>query len=96
MIVRAAVIVQIIAIAIIMLPSLLGYVENIKPNLFLGEMLAHHTIGLALILLWVYINLVFMGWMGSGIKLKTLMRTALMLWIISLILGIHMYTMIYL
>ncbi|MCZ7356162.1 MAG: hypothetical protein O8C66_00125 [Candidatus Methanoperedens sp.] len=96
MIVRAAVIVQIIAIALIMLPSLLGYVENIKPNLFLAEMLAHHTIGLLLILVWIYINLVFTGRMRSSINLKTVMRLALMLWIISLILGIHMYTKIYL
>jgi hypothetical protein len=96
MIVRSAVIVQIIAIALIMLPSLLGYVENVKPNLFLGEMLLHHTIGIVLVVVWIYINLVFTGRMRSSINLKTIMRLALMLWIISLLLGIHMYTKIYL
>jgi uncharacterized membrane protein YozB (DUF420 family) len=94
MIVRAAVIVQIIAIALIMLPSLLGYIENIRPNLFLAEMLVHHTIGIALVLVWIYINLVFTGRMKSSINLKTIMRLALTLWIISLLLGIYTYTKI--
>ena len=47
--IRVLVIVQIIAIAVVMLPSMLGYIEN--PPGFNTEMLIHHTFGLAVIAL---------------------------------------------
>src|SRR3990170_2354385 len=54
---RVLVPVQIIAIAAVMLPSMLGYIENPPP--FYTEMLIHHTLGLSVIALWLYINLSF-------------------------------------
>ena len=53
---------QITTIAGIMLPSMLGYIEN-EPlgALFSVEILIHHTLGLVVVALLVYINPVFIG-----------------------------------
>ncbi len=94
---RGAVLAQIIAIAGIMLPSMLGYILNVRDNTYLNiEILTHHTLGLAVIVLWIYINLVFSGKAKTNIKLVTFMRAALLLWVSSLLLGLHLYTRIYL
>src|SRR5450756_2991264 len=54
-IVRCAIIAQIISILAIMLPSLLGFVENVPPIPFLyPELLTHHILGLVLIGIFVY------------------------------------------
>ncbi len=85
--------VQIIAIAAVMLPSMLGYIENPPP--FNTEMLVHHTLGLAVIALWLYIILTFgKPWMPRNFAL--FMRTAFILWILAFLLGLHMYARIYL
>ena len=90
---RVLVPVQIIAIAAVMLPSMLGYIENPPP--FYTEMLIHHTLGLSVIALWLYINLSFgKPWMPRN--LRTFMRTAFVLWMLALLLGLHMYVRIYL
>jgi len=93
---RVLVPVQIIAIAAVMLPSMLGYIENETPGiLFNIEMLIHHTLGLSVIALWLYINLSFgKAWMPRN--LRTFMRTAFVLWMLALLLGLHMYVRIYL
>ncbi|VVB90386.1 Uncharacterised protein [uncultured archaeon] len=95
-IVRSAVLVQIAAIAGVMLPSLLGYMKITNTGLIYIEMLSHHTIGLAVIALWVYINLIYLGIVNTRIKIVTLMRLALLLWILGLLLGLRMYMQIYL
>src|SRR5574341_1916139 len=89
-VVRVAVLVQIIAIAGVMLPSMLGYLklEKLESSLY-TEILAHHTLGLAVIGMWVYINLDFMDKIKRRIKLVTAMRLALLLWILAFILGLH-------
>ncbi len=95
--VRVAVFVQIIATAGVMLPSMLGYLEleKLESSLY-TEILAHHTLGLAVIGMWVYINLDFMDKIKRRIKLVTAMRLALFLWILAFLLGLHMYMLIYL
>lgn len=94
---RGAILVQIIAIAGIMLPSMFGYVLNVRDSTYLNiEILTHHTLGLAVIVLWVYINLVFLGKVKTKIRLVTFMRAAFLLWVSSLLLGLHLYTRIYL
>ncbi len=90
---RVLVPVQIIAIAAVMLPSMLGYIENPPP--FYTEMLIHHTLGLSVIALWLYINLSF-GKVWMPRNLRTFMRTAFVLWMLALLLGLHMYVRIYL
>jgi len=89
---RVLVPVQIIAIAAVMLPSLLGYIENPPP--FNTEILVHHALGLAVVVLWIYINLSFgKPWMPRNLAL--FMRTAFVLWILAFLLGLHMYLLIY-
>ncbi len=93
---RVAVIVQIIAIASVMLPSMLGYIENEQRDIFLNiEILVHHTLGLILIVIWIYINLVFAGIMRIRGRLAVAMRLALASWILALIIGLHMYLLIW-
>lgn len=92
---RVAVLLQIIAIAGVMLPSMLGYIEHEQRGLFNIEILVHHTLGLAVIAIWIYINLVFMGVMRIRGRLAAAMRLALASWILALIIGIHMYFLIW-
>jgi len=93
-IIRVAVILQLLAIVLIMLPSLLGYLKS--PGLDLrNEMVLHHSIGLLLILLWVYINLAVMGRVRVLGGLKWYMRTAASIWLFLFLLGLHLYLRIY-
>ena len=93
---RVAVLLQIIAIAGVMLPSMLGYIENEQRSIFFNmEMLVHHTLGLTVIAIWIYINLVFAGVMRIRVRLETAMRLALASWILALIIGLHMYFLIW-
>jgi uncharacterized membrane protein YozB (DUF420 family) len=93
---RGAVIVQIIAILAIMLPSLLGYVENVPPLPFLyPELIIHHILGLVLILIFVYVNLEVGRVVRPLIKRKSVMRLALGVWLVALALGINIYLTVY-
>ncbi len=93
---RIAVPIQIIAIASVMLPSLLGYLEHGTPGvLFEGEILTHHTLGLAVVALWIYINLVFLGIAKLRVKLATVMRLSFTLWVLALLFGLYLYIQIW-
>jgi putative membrane protein len=93
---RVAVLLQIIAIAGVMLPSMLGYIENEQRGIFFNiEMFVHHTLGLIVIAIWIYINLVFAGVMRIRVRLETAMRLALASWILALIIGLYMYFLIW-
>ncbi|NJD77198.1 MAG: hypothetical protein FIB08_08920 [Candidatus Methanoperedens sp.] len=95
-IMRIAVLLQIIAIASVMLPSMLGYIEYEPLGIFFNfEMGIHHTLGLAVIVIWIYINLVFAGVMRIRVRLVTAMRLTLVSWILALIFGLHMYLLIW-
>lgn len=60
-IVRWAVAIQLLAIFLIMLPSTLGYSPSPLPAALRTEILAHHSLGVLSILLWIYVNLVVGG-----------------------------------
>jgi hypothetical protein len=93
---RISVLVQMIAIAGVMLPSMLGYIEHEQRGVFFNiEMLAHHALGLAFIVIGIYINLAFAGVMRIWGRLVSAMRLALALWILALIIGLHMYLIIW-
>ncbi len=95
-IMRVAVLLQITAIASIMLPSMLGYIENEQENMFFNiEMLIHHTLGLSVVVIWIYINLVFAGVMRIKGRLTSVMRLALASWVLAIIIGLHMYSLIW-
>ena len=96
-IIRIAVLLQIAAIGAVMLPSMLGYIDNGAPGvLFNTEILFHHTLGIVVIGLWIYINLVYakkIRWPGN---FRSIMRSAYVLWILAFIIGLHLYISIYL
>jgi len=95
-IVRGAVVVQIIAILIVMLPSLLGYVANVPPIPFLyPELLIHHILGLVLIAIFIYVNLEVGHVIRPIVKRKDAMWTALGVWLVALALGIILYLTVY-
>jgi uncharacterized membrane protein YozB (DUF420 family) len=95
-IVRGTVVVQIITILAIMLPSLLGYVENVPPIPFLyPELLIHHILGLVLIAIFVYANLEVGRVIRPVVRRKNAMRTALGVWLIAIALGINIYLTVY-
>jgi hypothetical protein len=95
-IVRGAVVVQIITIFAIMLPSLLGYVENVPPIPFLyPELLIHHILGLVLIAIFIYVNLEVGRVIRPVVKRKNAMWTALGVWLIAIALGINIYLTVY-
>jgi len=79
-----------------MLPSLLGYVENLPPDSFLYfEFLIHHILGLVLIGIFVYINLEVGRVVRPLIKRKSVMRLALGMWLVALARGINIFLTIY-
>lgn len=97
-IMRVAVPLQIITIAGVMLPSMLGFIKN-EPlgAIFSTEILIHHTLGLVVVALWVYINLVFVGIMNKGRRrIVVAMRLAFISWVLTFLLGLHMYVLIWL
>jgi putative membrane protein len=95
-IVRGAVVVQITAILVVMLPSLLGYVANVPPIPFLyPELLIHHILGLVLIAIFIYVNLEVGHVIRPVVKRKDAMRTALGVWLVAFALGIIIYFTVY-
>ncbi len=93
-IIRIAVIIQTGAIASVMLPSLLGYIKI--SGLSNYEIIFHHALGSLLIIIWIYINLVYVKILRWPANFKYVMRSAYLLWLLVFILGVHIYTRVYL
>ncbi len=94
---RGTVLIQIVAILSIMLPSLLGFIQSVPSlPLFYPELLIHHSFGLILVGMWVYINLDVSRRIKQLIKRKTAMRFALGVWVVTIALGLHIYYTLYL
>ncbi len=94
---RGTLLIQIIAILGFMLPSLLGFAQS-APSLplFYPELLIHHSFGLIIVGMWVYINLDVSRRIKQLIKRKTAMRFALGVWVVTIALGLHIYYTLYL
>ncbi len=93
---RTTVSVQIVTILVVMLPSLLGYVQDVQAVPFLfSEMLIHHTLGLVLIGTWIYINLEVGRVIHPRVKRKNAMWFAFSVWMIAIALGVNIYLTIY-
>lgn len=92
-IMRVLVPVQIIAIVAVMLPSMLGYIKNSAG--FNTEMLVHHSLGLLVVALWLYINLAFGKVIRMPRNFTLLMRSAFVLWILAFFIGLYMYLQIW-
>ena len=96
LVLRLAVTAQILAILVLMSPALGQILEPGRPNgLFRAEVLVHHGLGLVVVLLWIYINLVYLGRMRARLAPKLAMQAAAGLWVASLILGFHIYLKLY-
>ncbi len=93
--VRMAVPLQVLAIIAVMLPSLLGSIKIEPFGIFNAELLIHHTLGLLVVVLWIYINLAFGNIIRMPGNFRMFMRTALGLWVLALVLGLHIYTRLY-
>ncbi|MFC2068349.1 hypothetical protein ACFLTP_05025 [Chloroflexota bacterium] len=88
--------VQILTIAGMMMPSMLGYVRYWQPTSLLNlEIWAHHILGLVVIALWIYVNLVFRGVIKIHGRLIIPMRLAFLLWLLVLFIGLHLYITIW-
>ncbi len=89
--------VEILAVLGLMLPSMSGFLEKERYGLvFTAELLVHHGLGLLVIILWVYINLVSMGVIGTGVfgprrGFRMAMRYAFALWLLTFAIGMHLY-----
>ncbi len=78
-------------------PAVLGYFPPGPRGLLLSvEIALHTTLGLLVVALWVYFNLVFMGTLKSWGRLAVAMRLALALWLVSFFVGLHVYVATYL
>ncbi|MDD4651012.1 MAG: hypothetical protein PHQ34_02165 [Methanothrix sp.] len=96
LVLRLAVVAQIVSIIAMMSPSMVRILEPGQPNaLFRAEVLLHHGLGLAVILLWIYINLVFLGKLKARIATRRAMQAAAGIWVVSFILGLHIYLRLY-
>ena len=95
-IMRVALPVEIISVFLVMLPSMLGYVRAGRPGSALSiEIWIHHALGLVVIALWIYINLVVLRVIKTKHRLVIPMRLALISWLATLIMGIHLYFVIW-
>jgi hypothetical protein len=96
-IMRVAVPLQLIIIAVVMLPSMVGLIERGQSGwIFNTAMLVHHSLGLAVVILWVVINLLFVGIIKINMDLKILMRAAFFSWMMVLLLGAFLFKGIWL
>lgn len=96
LVLRLAVAAQILAILALMSPVMGAILEPGRPNgLFQAEVLLHHGLGLVVVLLWIYINLVYLGRLRARLAPKRAMQAAASLWVVSFILGFHIYLKLY-
>jgi len=96
LVMRVSVAVQIILIAALMAPSLSAYLTHWSGwSWFTAEILIHHVLGVIVVLLFIYFNLALTGVVKSPKRLRPYMRSALVLWLASLAVGLHLYIYIW-
>jgi hypothetical protein len=92
LVMRVTVGVEIILIGALMAPSLAAYVNNWSGwSWFTAEIIIHHTLGVIVVLLFIYFNLALAGVVRSPHRLRPYMRTTLGLWLVVLGLGIYLF-----
>lgn len=93
-ILKSAVLLQLAAIFIFMLPSFPGYKISSDSMLDLMKIF-HHVLGSVLIGLWIYVNLVYSEYIRWPENFKYVMRSAFALWIIAFFIGAIIYIQMY-
>jgi hypothetical protein len=92
LVMRIAIGVQIVLIGALMAPSLSAYVGKWSGwSRFTAEIIIHHTLGVIVVLFFIFFNLVLTGVIKYRRRLRPLMWTALVLWLTSLGMGVHLY-----
>jgi uncharacterized membrane protein YozB (DUF420 family) len=91
---KIAVLLQLAAIFIFMLPSFPGYVVSKSSMLDLVKIF-HHVLGSVLVGLWIYVNLVYSGFIRWPGNFRYIMRIALALWVLAFFIGVYIYIRIY-
>jgi hypothetical protein len=93
---HVAVLVEIMTVVSPMGPSTLGFLLSAHTNtLIKAEIAVHHFMGLFVIGVWLFASLVRWRLIRFRGRQVTLMRLALAAWLISFILGGHLYFYIY-
>jgi uncharacterized membrane protein YozB (DUF420 family) len=96
LIMRVSVAVQIILVATLMAPSLSTYLSHWGGwSWFTAEIIVHHTLGVIVVLMFIYFNLALTGVVRSPKRLRPYMRSALVLWLVTLAMGLHLYVYIW-
>jgi putative membrane protein len=79
------------SILVVMTPVLL----NIEPENLLDirviETMLHHTLGLVVLIIFVFVNLVSTGVIKYRRRLRDSMRVATYCWVATYVIGLHMY-----
>ena len=89
---RMAFAAQILAILLLMFPAMGIVLEPGRPVSFLvAEILLHHSLGLAVIPLFIYINLVYERRLALRFSMRSAMQAAAGIWVASLLMGFHIY-----
>jgi hypothetical protein len=94
---RWAVLAQIAVILAFMLLPMLGYISSPQSaTIFFIEIWTHHVLGLIVVGIWVYVNLVQWRVIKHKGRLKNYMLIALVAWILTFLIGLHIYAYLYL
>ena len=89
---RLAFAAQILAILLLMFPAMGVLLEPEGGiNLLVAELLIHHGLGMAVMPLFVYINLVYLRSLTPRFSMRFAMQAAATMWITSLLMGFHIY-----
>ena len=92
LVMRITIGVQIVLVAALMAPSLATYIRYWAGwSWFTAEIVIHHTLGVIVILLFIYFNLYMTGVVKVRARLRPYMWTAFGLWLIVLGMGLHLY-----
>jgi hypothetical protein len=92
LVMRVAVGVQIVLIAALMAPALAARVRIWDGwSWFSAEWVIHHTLGVIVVLLFIFFNLAMTGVIKFRHRLRPYMLSAFALWVVSLAMGIHLY-----
>ena len=74
-----------------MAPSLSAYLSHWGGwSWFTAEIIIHHTLGVIVVLLFIFFNLALTGVVRSPRRLRPYMRSALVLWLVTLAMGLHL------
>lgn len=96
LVLRIAVPVLLVTIIIAMLPGMLGVIRfgGYTPLLTV-ETYVHHSLGLLVIGVWVYINLVFARVIKGTKHIRIIMRLAFASWLTTFLIGLNLYLSAY-